>query len=239
MSNQITQTTLVGSITQSATILQLTSASNIVAPSNQGQQKLYVINLGTMKGELMTVSGVPNGNFVPVTRLDQEKQSFYTGAIVLIAPLSTVAPIGGFYADNPYGANVTGNTGQSANSVITPWVNVNTGEQWVIGLNNIWVPAWNTPNGCGGMGTLVTAVAGVLPTPTAPVFHVAASGTPAVTGIPFPTGFTGGSITLIPDAAFTWTTGDGTLAVGGTAVQFRALTFTADLSAGKWYPSYV
>src|SRR6185312_14194755 len=204
-------------------------------------QKLYVINPGTMKGELMTVSGVVNGTQVPVTRLDQEKQSFYTGAIVLIAPLSTNAPIGGFYDSNPWGANVTGNQGQTANTVITPWVNVVTGEQWVLGLNNIWVRGWNWngANTGGGMGTLVTAVAGVLPTPTAPIFHVAASGTPAVTGIPLPTGFAGGSITIIPDAAFTWTTGDGSIAVGGTAVQYRALTFTYDLVAGKWYPSYV
>src|SRR6185312_12950496 len=92
--NKITQTTLVGSVTQSATMLNLASVTNIVAPSNQGMQKLYVINPGTMKGELMTVSGVVNGTQVPVTRLDQEKQSFYTGAIVLIAPLSTNAPIG-------------------------------------------------------------------------------------------------------------------------------------------------
>ena len=140
MSNQITQTTLSASITQNATILNLASVSNIIAPSNQGMQKLYVINLGTMKGELMTVSGVVNGNYVPVTRLDQEKQSFFTGAIVLVAPLSTNAPIGGFYTDNPYGANITGNTGQSNNTVITPWVNVNTGEQWLLDVNSIWQP---------------------------------------------------------------------------------------------------
>lgn len=241
MSNQITQTTLSTSINQSATLLNLASVTNIVAPTNQGQQKLYVINLGTMKGELMIVSGAPNGNYVPVSRLDQEKQSFFTGAIVLIAPFVANTPLGGFYTDNPYGASaVVGNSGQSNNTIITPWVNVNTGEQWVVGLNGIWIPAWNNPtNATSSMGTLVTAVAGVLPTPTAPFFHVAASGTPAVTGIPFPIGFAGGQITVIPDAAFTWTTGDGSLAVGGTAVQFRALTFTADLSAGKWYPSYV
>ncbi len=240
MSNQITQTTLSGSITQTATMLNLASVTNIVAPSNQGMQKLYVINLGTMKGELMTVSGAPNGTQVPVTRLDQEKQSFYTGAIVLIAPFSSNAPIGGFYDSNPWGANVTGNQGQSANTVIAPWLNVVTGEQWVLGLDNIWVRGWNWPGAnTGGIGTVVTAVAGVLPTPTAPLFHVAASGTPAVTGIPVPTGFAGGSITIIPDAAFTWTTGDGSIAVGGTAVQYRALTFTRDMISALWYPSYV
>lgn len=242
MSNQITQTTLSTSINQNANLLNLASVTNIVAPTNQGMQKLYVINIGTMKGELMTVAGAPNGNYVPVSRLDQERQSFYTGAIVLIAPFVANTPLGGFYTDNPYGASaVTGNLGQSNNTVITPWVNVNTGEQWVVGLNGIWVPAWQNPQAgaVAGMGTLVTAVAGTLPTPTAPFFHVTASGTPAVTGIPFPIGFTGGDINIIPDAAFTWTTGDGSIAVGGTAVVDKILTFTADLSAGKWYPSYV
>lgn len=238
-SNNITQTTLSGSITQTANTINLASVTNIVAPTNQGMQKLYVINLGTMRGELMTVSGAPNGTQVPVTRLDQEKQSFYTGAIVLIAPFSSNAPIGGFYDSNPWGANVTGNQGQTNNTVITPWVNVVTGEQWVLGLNSIWIPAWNHPQGhSGGIGALVTATAAVLPTPTSPVFHVAASGTPAVTGIPFPVGLSGGHITIIPDAAFTWTTGDGSIAVGGTAVQDKQLDFVADLSAGKWYPSY-
>jgi hypothetical protein len=236
MSNNITQTTLSGSITQTATTINLASVTNIVAPSNQGMQKLYVINLGTMKGELMTVSGVVNGTQVPVTRLDQEKQSFYTGAIVLIAPLSTVAPIGGFYADNPYGANIAGNKGQSANSVITPWVNVNTGEQWLLDVNNIWVPGFNNPALVSGPTATIASVAGTI-TPNGRLFHV--SGTSAITGFVFPTGFTTGSFTIIPDGNFTWTTGDGSIGLAGTAVTGRALTFTYDTNAAKWFPSYV
>ena len=34
-------------------------------------------------------------------------------------------------------------------------------------------------------------------------------------------------------------TGDGSIAVGGTAVQYKALTFTYDWNAAKWYPNYV
>ncbi len=236
MSNNITQTTLSGSVTQKATVLNLASVSNIVAPSNQGMQKLYVINLGTLKGELMTVSGVVNGTQVPVTRLDQEKQSFYTGAIVLIAPLSTNAPIGGFYADNPYGANVTGNQGQSNNSVITPWVNVNTGEQWLLDVNNIWVPGWNNPLPVSGPTATIASVAGTI-TPNGRLFHV--SGTAAITGFVYPVGFSGGSFSIIPDGNFTWTTGDGSIGLAGTAVTGRVLTFTYDTNAAKWFPSYV
>ena len=49
---------------------------------------------------------------------------------------------------------------------------------------------------------------------------------------------TGGTITLIPTGAFTWTTA-GNIAVAGTAVVSRALTMTYDSGTSKWYPSYV
>jgi len=66
------------------------------------------------------------------------------------------------------------------------------------------------------------------------------SGTAAVVTItaiaPFTTG--GGTITLIPTGAFTWTTA-GNIAVAGTAVVNRALTMTYDSATTKWYPSYV
>jgi hypothetical protein len=48
----------------------------------------------------------------------------------------------------------------------------------------------------------------------------------------------GGSITLIPTGAFTWTTA-GNIAVAGTAVVNRALTMVYDSGTAKWYPSYV
>ena len=234
-SNNITQTTLSASITQNATILNLASVSNIIAPSNQGMQKLYVINLGTMKGELMTVSGVVNGNYVPVTRLDQEKQSFYTGAIVLVAPLSTNAPIGGFYTDNPYGANITGNTGQSNNTVITPWVNVNTGEQWLLDVNNIWQPGWNNPIQPSGPTTAVASAAGLV-TPSGRLFHI--TGALAITGFNIPVGFAGGSFTVIPDGTFTWTAANN-IALLGTAVVNKTITFTYDTNSALFYPSVV
>ena len=66
------------------------------------------------------------------------------------------------------------------------------------------------------------------------------SGTAAVVTItaiaPFTTG--GGTITLLPTGAFTWTTA-GNIAVAGTAVVSRALTMTYDSGTTKWYPSYV
>lgn len=74
--------------------------------------------------------------------------------------------------------------------------------------------------------------------PTAQITFI--SGTTAVVTItaaaPISTG--GGTITLIPTGAFTWTTA-GNIAVAGTAVVSRALTMTYDVTTTKWYPSYV
>ena len=74
--------------------------------------------------------------------------------------------------------------------------------------------------------------------PTTPIAFV--SGTTAVVTItaPSPISAGGGTITLIPTGAFTWTTA-GNIAVAGTAVVSRALTMTYDVTTTKWYPSYV
>jgi hypothetical protein len=108
-----------------------------------------------------------------------------------------------------------------------------------------------TPNIGAATGTSVklsgfSAVSAAAPTiasattiaPTTPIAFV--SGTTAVVTItaaaPISTG--GGTITLIPTGAFTWTTA-GNIAVAGTAVVSRALTMTYDATTTKWYPSYV
>ena len=74
--------------------------------------------------------------------------------------------------------------------------------------------------------------------PTTPIAFV--SGTTAVVTITAaaPISAGGGTITLIPTGAFTWTTA-GNIAVAGTAVVSRTLTMTYDATTTKWYPSYV
>lgn len=74
--------------------------------------------------------------------------------------------------------------------------------------------------------------------PTKPITFI--SGTAAVVTItaPSPTSAGGGTITLIPTGAFTWTAA-GNIAILGTAVVSRALTMTYDVTTTKWYPSYV
>ena len=74
--------------------------------------------------------------------------------------------------------------------------------------------------------------------PTTPITFI--SGTAVVTTItaPAPISAGGGTIIFIPTGIFTWTTA-GNIAVLGTAVVNRTLTFTYDVTTTKWYPSYV
>jgi trimeric autotransporter adhesin len=71
-------------------------------------------------------------------------------------------------------------------------------------------------------------------TPTGMIFHV--TGTTAIATINLPYATFTGSITIIPDGAFTTTTTGGNIALASTAVLSRAIIFTYDGS--KWYPSY-
>ena len=83
-----------------------------------------------------------------------------------------------------------------------------------------------------------TVPSGSTITPLKPIAFI--SGTTVVNTISVPSVmlFTGGTITLIPTGAFTWTTA-GNIAVAGTAVVSKALIMTYDYGTGKWYPSYV
>jgi hypothetical protein len=85
------------------------------------------------------------------------------------------------------------------------------------------------------LGSSVASVAGQI-TPTGPIFHV--TGALAITGIVIPYAGFCGTVTLIPDGAFTWTAA-GNIALAGTAVVNKAVIFTYDPTAVKWYPSYV
>ncbi len=238
MSSSITQTTLSGSINQNATTLTVASATNITAPVSNFQQMIYVINLGQTKGELMSVVGL-NGTQVSVARNSLFRQSFYTGAIIVIAPAPTTSPNwggnlnGGFFETDPVGDPTVAGSYPGA-PVLTPWLNVTNGLQWLQDVNGIWQPGWNNPGSVSGPTTLVSSAAGAI-LPSGRLFHV--DGTAAVTGFTIPVGFAGGSFVIIPDGNFTWTTA-GNIGLLGTAVTGRALTFTYDTNSGKFYPSY-
>lgn len=227
----ITQTTLTGAVNQNGQSLPVAATTNLTAPSSNQTQNIYVINPDQTRGELMSVQSVGTLQ-ASVTRLGMFRQSFVSGAIVLIAPVNPA--LGGFFETDPTGSpSVAGS--YPAAPTITPWVNVTNGNQWLQGIGGQWVPGWNNPTSVKGVTAAVASLAGVV-LPSGPLFHI--TGTNAITGFTIPVGFAGGSFTVIPDAVFTWTAA-GNISVLGTAVVNRALTFTWDSNAGKFEPSYV
>lgn len=231
MANLLTQTTLSAAVSLSATVITVTSATGISAPTNGFQQKLYIIDQNHTRGELVTVTAV-SGTQVSVARLDKYKNTHLSGALVLIAPIDPT--LGGFYEYDPNGA--PGTAAAVNPNTYQPWVNVDSGLQWLFStITGSWVPGFANLTQPAGPTTAVASAAGATLI-TGPLSHV--TGTNAITGWTIPVGFTGGSFTVIPDGAFTWTTA-GNIGLAGTAVVSRALTFTWDSVAGKFYPSYV
>jgi hypothetical protein len=82
------------------------------------------------------------------------------------------------------------------------------------------------------LGANVTSASTIAPTGS--IFHVTGTAAIATISLPF-TGFVG-SIKIIPDGAFTWTTA-GNIAVIGTATVGQAIIFSYDSTTTKWYPS--
>lgn len=83
------------------------------------------------------------------------------------------------------------------------------------------------------------SVASIAGTQTAPQAYITViTGTEAIVDLTVPYDGFEGEIILIPMAAFTWTAA-GNIAVLGTAVANRAISFFYVRSTGKWYPSYV
>lgn len=232
MSTALTSTTLAAALSNQSNQLTVASGSGIYAPANGGiMQKLYVINPDTTRGELMDVTAI-NGVAVSVSRLYLFRQAFVSGAYVIIGQSPGNEAIGlgpSFFEYDPVGS-VT-----AVNVPITPWINVTNGNQWIRSEDGLWIPGFNNPDPNKGISAAVASVAGATAV-SGPLFHV--TGTNAITGWTLPVGFTGGSFTVIPDGNFTWTTA-GNIALAGTAVTGRALTFTWDSNAGKFNPSYV
>ena len=240
MANTITQTTVSGSFNQNASSFTVASATNLTAPVSNFRQAIYVINPGQTKGELMDVVGL-SGTQVSVARSSLFRQSFNTGSIVVIAPAPNAAANfggnfnGGFFETDPVGDPSVAGSYPGA-PVVTPWLNATNGLQWLQDVNGVWQSGWNNNGSVSGPTTAVASVAGPI-TPTGRLFHV--TGALAITGIVTPVGCSGGSFSIIPDGNFTWTTGDGSIGLAGTAVTGRVLTFTYDTNAAKWFPSYV
>lgn len=232
MATALTSTTLSGAVSANATVLPVASATGISAPVNGIQQLLYVINPNSTKGQLFGVTGVASTQ-ISVTPIGGPfSQGFISGAYVLIGLSPALMSQG---VANPFQEFDPVGSVAAAAVQVTPWVNVTNGNQWLRSLDGLWVPGFNNPSPNKAVTTAVASAAGVTSV-TGPLFHV--TGTNAITGWTLPVGFTGGSFTVIPDAVFTWTAA-GNIGLAGTAVVGKALTFTWDSNAGKFYPSYI
>lgn len=168
-----------------------------------------------------------------------------SGDMVLFGPNYAVTvgtggnpvPNGLFQQDPPPGSCT------AANTPTAPWVNVLTGAQWLCStITNTWVPGFNNPlyPMSAAPTASVASVAGAT-LPSGPLFHV--TGTNAITSWTVPVGCNatavgGCSFTIIPDAICTWTNA-GNIALGGSCVVNKALTFTWDAKNSKWIPSYI
>lgn len=157
---------------------------------------------------------------------------------VTIAQGGNPIPSGLFQVDPPQGGACT-----AAGTPTTPWVNVLTGAQWLCStVTNSWVPGFNNPlvPVAAAATASVASVAGAT-LPSGPLFHV--TGTNAITSWTVPVGCNGTAVggcsfTIIPDAICTWTAA-GNIALAGSCVVNKALTFTWDAKNSKWIPSYI
>jgi hypothetical protein len=145
-----------------------------------------------------------------------------TGVATFLTTPSSANLLAALTDETGTGANVFANTP----TLVTPVIGAATG-------TSLSLSGFSAVSAAAPTIASATTIA-----PTTPIVFV--SGTTAVVTItaaaPISTG--GGTITLIPTGAFTWTAA-GNIAVLGTAVVNRALTMTYDATTTKWYPSYV
>lgn len=223
MATALTQTTLSAAVGRGDTVIPLTSVTGISAGSllagTVGTQ-LYVVDLGEIIGEIMNVVSV-SGNNATVTRSPSAAVAHASGAMVLAQQPQA------FQKYNPTG---------TTDGAWTPWVNTITGEQWIYSsITGTWIPGFGNNSGPTQVSAAVASAAGAI-LPSGKLFHV--TGTAAVTGFTIPVGGVGVGFSIIPDGVFSWTTA-GNIALAGTAVVNKILTFTWDASNSKFIPSYI
>lgn len=233
--NTLVQTSLSAAITQTQNVFNVASATGIVAPSSGvAGSALWVQDPGQAMGELMTVQAISSTS-VTVARVSSRATAHLSGAMVLVA----TAP-NWFQTKDPRGSCTT------ASTYVTPWLNQVTGKQWVCSAKTLdWIPGWNnldTPPQINA-ATAVASVAGTTGV-DGPLIHV--SGTNAITAWLPGIGWQGQGFCVIPDAAFTTTTGGTTvastrviaIAIASTAVANKTICFTYDATNSKFTASY-
>ena len=217
----LNQTTLSAKIGAGDNYLSVASATGITTSQNTTATLLYIDR------ELMTVLNV-SGTYIHVARGAAGTQAgqHASGTMVLAG-----APAY-FFDHDPQG--------YCSNTISTPYINYATGNQWLCStVTTTWVPGFGNPGASGTPIALTTLVADAASevTPSGPLFEMG-GGTNAVTGFNIPVGCNatavgGCQFTVIPTSAWTWTTANN-IAVSGTAVAHKAITFIWDAHVSKW-----
>jgi hypothetical protein len=254
----LTQTTLAAAITVGGagggsgqgggsynTTLSLTSATGINV-ANNGQPQTFVYIDQELFGILSAVTG--QTTVFNVLRAQQGTRAAVhsLGAMALIqtnAPQTTGS--GGLQASDPPGGNGAACT--AANTLLTPWVNIITGAQWICSAQTgTWTPGFNNPlffvAGAPNGGTLSGAGAVAVPSS---MFSVS---TGAITSFTLPVGCAGQTplaastvgtcvFAIVPTGSFT-STATGNIANATTAVIGKIMYWVYDPVTQKFGSSY-
>jgi hypothetical protein len=163
-----------------------------------------------------------------------------------------IGPPGAFFNYDPEGycggpvGGVSFGGGPSNPPQFTPWINTRTAVEWICStVTKTWAPGFNNPLvPVGAITTTSLALVAGTNTPTGPLFHTTTTNAVVTWTAPVgcnataATASSGCSFTIIPDAICTWTAA-GNIAIAGSCVVNKALTFTWDAQNQKWVPSYI
>ena len=234
--NTVVQTSLSSSITATQNIFNVASATGIQAPTvSQAGSSLYIVDPGQAFGEQVNVIAI-SSTTLTVSRAGGKAKSHVSGAMVLVATNPNW-----FTTKDPAGSCVL------ANTTAIPTLNILNGAQWYCSAQTLsWVPGWGNSlenNYQPLSGTATASVAGTTVI-AGPLVHI--NGTNAITAFQPSVGWQGQGFCIVPDAAFTTTTGGTTvastrviaIAKASTAVANQVLCYTYDAVAAKLVPSY-
>jgi hypothetical protein len=216
----VTSTTFSAAVAVGDAVVNLTSATGVSAGT-----QLFA------DGEAFTVTAI-SGTAASVNR---GTDGTAPGAHGIVTPVFVGATgnAGPFVRSNPSQGTCVATT-----ELFSLRINTRDGNVWRC-LNSQWMtlndPRAQTFKNFNGTGANVASAAGVI-APISGLFHI--TGVAAITGFTVPPGCAMGcQFTVIPDGIFTTTTATN-IALASTSVVSKALTFTWEPVAAKWFPSY-
>jgi hypothetical protein len=218
--------------------VNLASATGITQSFN-GQPVTYILVGQEVEGILTVLTGQTTIFNVLRGQMGTKMSPHASGDMVLA---EVVTPqFGGFSGSGGFqqtDAPINGACTATA-TLVTPWVNVNTGAQWLCStITNTWVPGWNNPFSSGRQSaTAAVASAGTM-TPSGPFFHV--TGTTTITTFGIPIGFNatalgGGQFCYVNDGVASTTAGNN-VGASITALANTQVCWTWDAQNSKFYP---